>query len=169
VARDVCNPVTLFNAIIARLIAQLSLNESAVLFSIDPHPKAARSPADLTYVVSPLSGSFDDLMIEGGGTAQCTANTGFTITIHSHLQLDEPQQDKYTALDNSLGLIQAGTLVIKALMRSNAAGGWEPTDASGNILVRDQIAPAGWEFGKENRAHMWMTISFKTVFDWDLT
>lgn len=161
-ARDKCNPITLLSAVVDRLRAALTLDESACFLSLDPHVKL-HSPADLTYVVSPLSGSFNGAMIDGGGDQQVTTETGFTVTIRSYQQLDEAGHDAATLTDTSLGVLQACTQVLQALTT------WEPKDGDGNELLRDQMAPTGYEFGKDGRDKMFLTLAFSTVFDWDLS
>jgi len=160
-ARDVCNPITLLSAVVTRLRDRLFLDESDCFLSLNPLVKV-RGTGSLVYIVSPLSGQFDGMMLDGGGQKQATVNGGLSVTIRSYQQLDEPGHD-YTGLqDVSIGVLQAATNVLAALTV------WDPLDGDGNQLLRDQLSPYGYEIGKDDRTKLFMQIGFNTVFDWDL-
>lgn len=165
-ARDKCDPITLLTAVVTRLRSALNIAEAECFISLDPLAKL-RSPGDLVFVVSPLSGQFDQGMIEGGGREQVTADTGFTVTIRTYVQLDEAGHDVVALNDRDVGIMQAATDVLSALTL------WEPLDASDNLLLRDMLSPSGYEIGKgsgnKNRTETYFQIAFKTVFDWGLS
>ena len=93
-----------------------------------------------------------------------TANTGFTVTFRTYGQLDQAGRDDIKLFDPDRGVIQAATAVLAALTQ------WEPTDDDENPLLRNQLMPAGFEFGKaDTRSKMYMQLGFKTDFDWDLS
>lgn len=150
-------------AIVARLINQmpdmcksgntyLTLNPD----SIDP------SPGAYSFTVSPLGGSFPAEFMQGGGVEQVTVETGFTVTIHSPLQLDMPRRDVEFLTANTKGVLGLAKRVLKAMTL------FDPQNATA-IILRDPITPTGFSFRRSDRSLGSMELEFRLMFDWDIS
>ncbi len=163
-------------AIVARLIAQVTVSSVALdagscYHSVNPDSLPDGGAGSLIFVVSMMSGTFDEGMIDGGGNEQLTVAGGVSVRIHSPLKVDKQDRDEQSLMKADLGLMPAMRAVLNALSM------WSPGMQSGDTdfgdahgLTRDPLIPAGYAFGKNatNPPTTWGELSFKCNFDWDL-
>lgn len=163
-ARDKGKLGDILTAVVARLIDQVSgYNAANCYLSIDPDSVPEPGVGEFTIVVSPASEQFQGPYFEGGGEQQATTQEGIIIVkIHSPVQLDEPHRDTIWLTDTTLGICEKMRLVMKAL--SN----WSP-GTSGNELTRDPFSPGGYVFTRRDRGLAGVEMTFRFMFDWDLT
>lgn len=162
-ARDKGDLSSILAAIVARLIDQVTeFNAANCYLSINPDSLPS-GPGEITCVVAPTSGTFDQGMIEGGGDEQNTSDGGVIVKIHSPVQLDEADRDTVFLTDASLGLLSFAKQAMQAL------SGWSPDDGGGNETTRDPLHPAGYAFQRDGRKLGACELTFHLKFDWDLS
>jgi hypothetical protein len=155
---------TILLAIVARLISQVSgANEASCFLTIEAGDELSGAPGDFLWLVSPMSGSFDDTALDGGGQNVATDYFDFSVTTFSTVMLDMSGQDTKAMADATLGLITKHRAVLKALTVHDliAVGGAD------NIL-RDPILPRDYQFGRNGRGLAFVRQVFRLSYDWDL-
>jgi hypothetical protein len=155
----------ILTAIVTRLQSSLGVaaSDCYLAMSGDILPTPAPAPGDFLYIVSPLSGDFDESYFDGGEGNQCTIRAGFTVRVHSTVQEDQPGQDTLFLTDSTRGIIDRWRLVVKAL------AAWSPLDNSSNPLTRDPIIPKSFSMGRADRSLGDIEIAFNLTFDLDLS
>lgn len=162
-ARTFGSPIDLLESVVDRLRGSLSLDEGACYLTLDPSAKARQS-ADLTYIVAPTSGDFDQGLIEGGAIEQLTTRFGFTVTVQSAMKLDEAGHEATFLSHDSRGVLIAAKNVLKHLTN------YDPVDGSGNRICRDPISPMNYSMEKgATHSRGSMTLAFQASFDWDMS
>lgn len=161
--RDRGNFRDIILAIIKRLAEQISdANHDSVFFSIDPDIESPPpSSGQFFYIIAPLSGTFDQGLLTGGGQSQATVQTGITVTAYSHAQLDQGQHDTLFLTDLSLSIVERWRHVLAALTD------WTPT-LNENEMTRDPLMPMGFEIVRPTRTLGGIRQSFSLDFDWYL-
>ena len=160
---------TILQAIVTRIIAQVSLSSSAVFnaascyLSLMPDDTPAPNPGNFVCVVAASDGNFDEPNIDGGGQYQATATLMVRVKIHSPVQLDEYNRDATFLTGATVGIIEIWRQVVKNLMTP-----WFPLDGSGNVCTRDPLMPAGFSFERRGRALGAIEQRFKLTFDLDV-
>lgn len=160
--RDFGDLSEILQAAVAHLIAQLPTHCKASNTFMALNPDSVEPNAGyMSFVVSPMGGSFPGEFQDGGGVQQVTTETGMLITIHSPLQMDEPRRDTKFLTDNSKGVIGVATKVLKAFTQ------WDPRNAD-SILLREPATPTGFNFKRSDRSLGSMELEFRLNFDWGL-
>lgn len=157
------NQVDVLNAVVARLIAQVSgLNSSTCFISDTPEPPAA-SQNNLFVTVAPTGGRFDEEAQIGAGAAELIEYVGFAVTIWSAMKLDRNEHANYLLTDATRGLLAVKKSVLKALVGHNlqVTGG----DALVAYIRAINSSPPGYTQGGLGR----ITLTFSSEFLWDLS
>lgn len=155
--------IAVLNAVVARLIAQVSgLNASTCFISDSPEPPAA-SQNNLFVTVAPVGSRFDEEAQVGAGAAELIEYAGVSVTIWSDMKLDRNEQAKYLLTDASRGLLAVKKAILKALVGHNlqVSGG----DGLVAYMRAVNCSPPGYTQGGLGR----MTLMFSTEFLWDLS
>jgi hypothetical protein len=154
---------TILNRIVQRLIDKVSgLSTDLCFLCLDPEIMPAASPGDRFVTVSPMSGMFDQGMIDGGGIFQATSDGGVLVKVHSTIQEDEARHDKTFLTDSSLGLIDMMQRVLAALTV------WDEDDTVNKIL-RQPLFPVEYAFTRESRSLGGVELQFRVLFDWAIS
>jgi len=155
---------TILLAIVARLRNEIEwCNESTCYFTLNPRAKPSNT-GDRWITVSPGGGKFDESQFAGGGRVLLTADSRFTVTIHSPVALDEVGHDTEFLMNESLGVLEAMDEVLEIFAE------FDPLDPDGNEMLRQPICPDGWE--EPERQSEWLGslgVVFQIMFDWDLS
>lgn len=152
----------ILDAVVNRLLSEMPnhCRKSNTYIALNPDSFNPNS-GELTFIVAPLGGTFDQDYMEGGGENQVTTDGGFLVKIHSPLQLDEPQRDSSFLTDKSKGVLRLVRQVLKTLTN------WSPQNAV-HVLSRDPVFPSGYSFSRTERSTGSVEIEFKLKFDWEL-
>jgi len=150
-------------AVVLRLQAVLTLNDSTCFYSINPDSPPP-APADLYLVVTPDGGTFDDGMFEGGGEKQLTCDTGFVVTIKTAMRLDAGGKDKERLTNASRGMIQMVGQILDAL------AGHDLLLSTGDAFLRGLLQPQGFGAPQKDGEKLGsIPLTFNLSFDWDVT
>jgi hypothetical protein len=163
VARIDSNLDDILNAVVTRLIDQLSDASSSNCYVSDDPDSLPPNPGDWVYVVSPSpSGRFSELF-EGGGVNQAEVITVIVVTIHSTSQNDEAGRADNFFRQADRGLLPKTRLAFKAL------AGHDLQDGSANELLNEPMHPADYTWLRPDRSRGSNQLGFQIKFDMDLT
>ena len=160
-ARTKGNPVDILKAIVDRLVDQVEeCNDMTCYLALSPDA-VAQSAGDFTFVVAPLSGTFDQGYIEGGGQEQMKVDSGIVVKIHSDSHLDHVARDTAFLTAHGQNVLDVARRVLKALSC------WSPVKDQ-NHITRDPLTPTSFVLAKSQSGLGAIEIDFACCFDWDL-
>jgi len=169
--REYASQYEILEAIRDRLRSQVTDFSTATTCFISDTPNPVRVPsADAFCVVSVGDGQFNDSHFAGGGQYTCTEDALVQVTVYLQHTSDETDRLQQGLLSSDYGIIRVyKQAILKALLVS-----WEPTDGSGNELLRSQLSPVSATTPTVVEASGGMdfitfTLTFRTEFDWDLS
>jgi hypothetical protein len=163
--RDETTFADMWTAIMTQLRTITHLTEDTCFWFL-PAARGSRpqppAPADVFVTVAPDGGTFDEPLFHGGGGAQLTVNTGFTVTVHRTWHLDAGNVDNYFLL-NSDGVAALLMAII------NGMTGFDPTTGDGHTHVRELIRPTGFTqpWRSEDEHVGGFDVQFELSFDID--
>lgn len=151
-------------AVVARLIDQITLANAATCFLTLTPDGRPLTPGDIWITVSPRGGKFDENMIEGGGRATAWADSGFTVTVHSSVELDQMERETTWLTHATLGVLETMKDAIDALTT------YDLLDGSSDEILIEPIVPDGWdEPQRVGPSRGSISVSFLTKFKWSLS
>jgi hypothetical protein len=168
-ARDRATQIEILEAIVDRLRTKIpEFTEGTCFVSLLPIPVPAPA-GDLGAIVSPGGGSFDTEMEVLGphdpADTTVVEDATFNITLYTRIQTDQVGRSDDIVQSRGLGLLEMKRRVLRALLVD-----WEPEKGS-NQLLRDMLHPVSAGDPDYDETARWgsMSLTFGTLFDWDLT
>lgn len=152
----------ILDSIVNRLRDQLQLTQKTCFFVLNPDKPSSHVAGGEWYTVSPLSGTFSQVDMDGGGLAAMKTDTGFRVRINSTLRQDPINADKQLILDQARGVVAAMRPVLKAL-----AIEWNPLNADGEAMLREPPQPRDFDIGDVGSVG-YIEVRFAIAFDWEL-
>ena len=156
----------LISAFSARLQSELPTicNNGNTFICLDAWAVPANSPGRWMFAIAPLSGTFDEDNMVGGGQNDVRTDAAIELVIHSPLVLDQAKRELSFLTDSSLGVVQIVTQVLAVRLPT---GRRSITPAS--QLVADSVKPASFEFARRERKIGAVGLTWRLRFDWDLS
>lgn len=150
--------------IVARLVEHIpGMNEATCFVSLNPRLHPDPTPGNVWLTVTPGAGSFEEGQWDGGGRWVAEADTTFTVTAHSPLQLDERGRDTVFLHESSMGLLVVMDQVLEAL------AGYDPVDELNQQCLIEAVQPNGWDMPERQVDTLGsIGLVFTVKFDWDL-
>lgn len=154
-------------AVVARLIDQISVFNAKTMFLADSADAASSQPKKdkIWGCVIPMQGTPDDREFEGSGPAGLLERTGVTVIVFSNKRLDQAGESAIYMTDASSGLLELKRQVLKALCD------WIPVDGSDNQLLVNAVQPLHCDPPQKSTGDKVgdLAITFSTDFEWDLS
>lgn len=157
--------LTVLQAVMARLIAEVpTFNASSCFLADDTEPNLSYE-SNLHAVVTPMGGTFDEEWMVGGGAEQCKEDTGAIITVWSQMKLDRKQRIETSLMNADRGLLPIKKAILKAFT------GHDLVDIHGNQLLTALMMPVSAKHRRRANEgkSIGFSLSFSTDFLWDLT
>ena len=165
-ARVATTQVDVLEAVISRLISQLTeLKASNCYLSLEPYPDE-RITHPLCCIVSPMGGVYDATVFEGAGSNSLIENSGVIVSVWSNLKLDQSGHAERVLNDAARGLIVLKRKILMALT------GHDLLDSDGNQILVALMAPRQAEHPQKGVMKDNLTgfsLMFSTDFEWDLS
>jgi hypothetical protein len=124
------------------------------------------SSGDITILIGPDGGNFQDDMFAGGGEEQATIETAVEVAIFSSVQLDPTGHDQETLSNESNGVLKILDRVLIALTGHDLLVG-------DNQVLRFLLHPQGFHRPRRVPPDLQRVASiavvFSVSFDWALT
>lgn len=157
---------TVLAAVVARLRTVLSLPDNRCFETTNPLSAVPTTrPAHWFVTVCAGDGIFDEGMQDGGGQEQLMEDAETIVTVYSPIKLDRVDHDHALLQDESRGLLELKRLVLATLVNHDLE------NDDGDTFLR-QLIPAKHATKPEydpDKGIGWLSIAFRTSFDWELS
>ncbi|MCD0459102.1 hypothetical protein [Roseiconus lacunae] len=165
--------IEILHAITERLISSIDLLNDSNCWLSDQAVPGSMPAGRFAVTVSVGAGRFPHEYFDGGGVDTLTEDGAIVITPIVSSPADRPKRAWKTIggraqRGDAPTLIQLKQLILKAMLSED----WEPTNESGDAILRDMISPLDSSAPADVRVGetvaIAMQIRFSTAFDWSL-
>lgn len=155
--------IAILNAVVARLISQISGLTASTCFLSDAPEPAANVTGSTFLTVAPSGSRFDEEAQIGAGEQELIEYAGVSVTIFTKMQLDRVEHATSLLTEETRGLLAMKKSVLKALVGHNLQV------AAGDGLVAYMRAVNASAPGYTQSGLGRLSLMFSTEFLWDLS